>query len=315
MTTSRPTNVTVFGAAGFVGRYVVQALARSGARIRAVTRDPQNAAFLKPLGGLGQLAIVRGDLQNDSSVEAVCAEADAVVNLVGVFAGQGQDVDAIHVDGAKRAAEAARDAGARAFVQMSALGADPKAQSDYARSKGEGETAVREAMPVSTIFRPSTVFGPEDEFLNRFANLIRLSPLMPVVGGETKFQPVYVADLAEAVASAALDPVEHGGKTYEIGGPDVISMRELLVWIARTIGKDESFIDVPNGLTERLTKSFGWLPGAPLTYDQFLMLQKDNVLAGENGLSAFGISPTPMQAVAPNWLVRYRKQGRFTKVA
>ncbi|MBZ6377695.1 complex I NDUFA9 subunit family protein [Pacificimonas flava] len=304
--------VTVFGAAGFIGRYVCQELAKADARIRAATRDPHSAQFLRPLAGLGQMAIVKSSL---SAPTPACEGVDAVVNLVGILDESGQSFEAVHVDGARRAAEAAKEAGAKSFVQVSAIGADPEAEADYARTKGEGEAAVREVFPDATILRPSIVFGPEDEFLNRFAKLMKIAHVMPVVAGDARFQPVYVGDLAEAVAKAALDPAAHGGKIYELGGPNVVTMRELLHWIARTTGQDERFIEVPDAVTARMVKMFGWLPGAPMTQDQWKMLQSPNVVSGENGLSAFGISPTPMQAVAPNWMVHYRRHGRFTKLS
>lgn len=307
--------VTVFGAAGFVGRYVCQELAARDARIRAVSRDPNTALFLRPLAGLGQMALVRASLAHEESVMNACEGVDAVVNLVGILDESGsQDFDDVHVDGARRVAEAAKAGGAKSFVQISAIGANPDAEAGYARTKGLGEEAVLEAFPGATILRPSIVFGPEDEFLNRFAGMIRSLPVMPVVGGNAEFQPIYVGDLAEAIAAAALDPADHAGKTYELGGPTVVTMRELLHWIARTIGKDENFVEVPDGVTGRLAKIFGWMPGAPMTYDQWLMLQKPNVVSGENGLQAFGVSPTPMQAVAPNWMVHYRRHGRFTQI-
>ena len=306
--------VAVFGAAGFIGRYVVQELARADARIRAATRDPQNAQFLKPLTALGQLGYARANLSDPAAVEAACEGADTVVNLVGILDGDEDAFEAVHVAGARRAAEAAARCGASAFVQVSAIGADPEAAADYARTKGEGERAVREVFPGATIIRPSVVFGPEDDFLNRFARIIRLAPVMPVVAGDARFQPVYVVDLAEAIARAALMPDVHGGRTYEIGGPDVVTMRELMHWIARTIGQTPPMVEVPDRVTGGLAKAFGWLPGAPMTNDQWQMLQRPNVVSGENGLRAFGIEATPMQAVAPNWMVHYRRQGRFTKL-
>ncbi|MEE4348868.1 MAG: complex I NDUFA9 subunit family protein [Pacificimonas sp.] len=303
--------VTVFGAAGFIGRYVCQELAKSGARVRAVTRDPHSALFLKPLANLGQLATLRGSLADPAPLSE---GADAVINLVGVLDEGKQSFQAVHVDGARRAAEAAAVAGASAFVQVSAIGADPEAKAAYARSKGEGEAAVREAFPGATILRPSIVFGPEDDFLNRFAKLIRMAPVMPIISGDSRFQPVYVADLAEAVAAAALDPVTHGGETYEVGGPDEVTMRELMNWIKRTIGSDTPLIDTPDNMVAWVTKRFGWLPFSPMNWDQWLMLQEPNVVTGANGLAAFDIAPTPMQAVAPNWMVHYRRHGRFTEI-
>ncbi|MEO0500741.1 MAG: complex I NDUFA9 subunit family protein [Pseudomonadota bacterium] len=307
--------VTIFGASGFVGRYVVQALAKTGVRIRAVTRDPHNAQFLKPLTELGQLGYARARLDDADSVRAACEGATGVVNLIGILDGSTAEFEAVQRDGARTIAEAAAAVGAGAMVQMSAIGADPDAEPDYARTKGEGEDAVRTAFPGATILRPSIIFGPEDDFLNRFAALMRLAPAMPVVAPGARFQPVYVVDLAEAVAAAIVDPGTHGGKTYEIGGPDVVTMRELYRFIAKAIGRNIGMPEVPDPIAGTLARTFGWMPGAPMTHDQWLMLQKPNVVGGENGLDAFDISPTPMAAVAPNWLVRYRRQGRFTKMA
>jgi NADH dehydrogenase len=304
---------TIFGGSGFIGRYLVQELAKSGSRIRIATRDPHLAAHVKPLAVLGQLELVRADLRLPASVARAADGADAVVNLVGVLDDRDHGFAAIHVAGAGAVAEAARTAGARAFVHVSAIGADADSASAYGRSKGEGEAAVRAAFPGATILRPSIVFGPEDQFLNRFAGLMRLAPVMPVVAGGTRFQPVYVADVARAIAAALADPASHGGKTYALGGPEAISMRALLAWIAAETGRSPSFIEVPDGLAAALARLVGWLPGAPLTHDQWLMLQADNVVAGQaDGLAAMGIEPTPMRAVAPQWLVRFRRRGRFS---
>ncbi|MBV7255268.1 complex I NDUFA9 subunit family protein [Pacificimonas sp. WHA3] len=309
--------VTIFGASGFIGRYVVQELAKRGARIRAVTRDPHTAQVLKPLAGLGQLGFAKASLTDEAAIAAACEGAAAVVNLIGILDGSTADFELAQRDGPRRIAKAAAAAGAKAFVQISAIGADADDEDgpDYARTKGEGEAAVKAAFPSATIIRPSIVFGPEDDFLNRFAGLMRIVPVMPVVAPQAQFQPVFVNDLAEAIAAAAMTPEIHGGKTYEIGGPDVMTMKALFGFIARAIARDVSFVDVPDAVAGGAARALGWMPGAPMTHDQWLMLQKPNVVAGENGLKAFGISPTPMQAVAPGWLVRFRRQGRFTEAA
>ncbi|MHB9880646.1 complex I NDUFA9 subunit family protein [Pacificimonas sp. ICDLI1SI03] len=309
--------VTVFGASGFIGRYVVQELAARGARIRAVTRDPHTAQFLKPLTALGQLGYAKARLSSEKEVRTACEGATAVINLVGILDGSDEEFGALHREGARRIAEAAAGAGAASMIHVSAIGADAGLEDGpaYARSKGEGEEAVRKAFADATIVRPSIVFGPEDEFLNRFARLIRVAPIMPIVAPDARFQPVYVNDLAAGISEAALHPDIHGGQTYEVGGPDVVTMRELMHYIARTIGRDISMPEVPDALTGTLSKVFGWMPGAPITHDQYLMLQRPSVVSGPNGLSALGVQPTPVQAVAPNWLVRYRKQGRFTQMA
>ncbi|MGB7405455.1 MAG: complex I NDUFA9 subunit family protein [Pacificimonas sp.] len=310
-TLASPGLVTVFGAGGFIGRYVVQELAKRGARIRAAVRVPHEAFYLKPLAGLGQLDIARADVTHEGSVRAACEGADAVVNLVGILDG---DFESVQLGGSRNVADAAADVGARRFVQISAIGADAGSEIAYQRTKGLAEGHVREVMPSATILRPSIVFGPEDEFLNRFATMMRALPKMLLVAADARFQPVYVADLAEAIARAATDNIANG-QTLEMGGPAEVTMRDLFHYIARTIGADENFIELPDFIVGRVAKAVGWLPGAPMTHDQWQMLQQPNVVTGENGLAVFGIDPTPMQAVASAWLTRYRTQGRFTKAA
>lgn len=304
---------TVFGGSGFVGRYVVQELAKTGARVRVATRDPHLAAHVRPLAALGQLDFARADLRVPASVARAVEGADGVINLVGVLTGAGGGLDAIHVAGARAIAEAASKAGAAALVHVSANGADPASKSAYGRSKGAGETAVSTAFPAATILRPSIIFGPEDQFLNRFAGMIRLSPVIPVIAPRTKFQPAYVVDVARAISLAATAPAMHGGMVCTLGGPAVISMRGLFEWIASETGRRPHFVNVPDAVAGMLARLTGWLPGAPITYDQWLMLQGDNVVpAGAAGFEAFGIDPAPMAAIAPNWLVRFRPYGRFT---
>ncbi|MET0270442.1 MAG: complex I NDUFA9 subunit family protein [Sphingomonas sp.] len=303
--------VTLFGGGGFLGRYVAQELLRDGARIRVVERDPRKAWFVKPLGGLGQTQFAAADITDADSVRRAVAGSDVVMNLVGILKGR---FDRVHVDGARNVAEAAAAAGATGFVQISAIGADPESPSAYGRSKGEGEAAVRAAFPTATILRPSILFGPEDQFVNRFAGLASRLPVLPVVRGAAKFQPAFVADAAQAIAAAALDPAAHAGKTYELGGPQVISMRELNMWIAGAVGRKPMIIDVPDELSRLATKMGGGLWGAPMTFDQWQMLSKDNVVTpGAQGFEAFGIAPAPLSAVALRWLVRYRRRGRFAK--
>ena len=302
--------VTLFGGGGFLGRYVAQELLRQGVRVRIAERDPSDAFFLKPLGGLGQTQFVAADLAKPDSVRRAVEGSSAVVNLVGILKG---NFDAVHVTGARNAAEAAAAAGAEAFVQLSAIGADRAAPSAYARSKHEGEAAVQAAFPSATILRPSVLFGPEDDFINRFAGLIAKTPLVPVIKAGTRFQPAWVVDVARAVAQAALDPAAHAGQTYELAGPQVLSMAQLLGWIAQATGHAPTLIDLPDAIAAGLARLAGWLPGAPITWNQWLMLQHDNVArAGAAGFDAFGIAPTPLAAVAPQWLVKYRKHGRFS---
>ncbi len=304
----RSTNlVTVLGGGGFIGRYVCEALLRAGVRLRVAQRDPRTAYFLQPLAKVGQVSFVVADLAKPASIARAVEGATAVINLVGILKGQ---FDAVHVEGARTAASEAAKAGATGFVQISAIGADSASASAYGRSKANGEAAVRAAFASPTIIRPSLVFGREDQLTNRFAGMARL-PILPVIAGSTKFQPVYVADLAKAIAAAALDPATHGGKTYEIGGPEVMTMRELNERIAALAGQSPAIAPVPDFIAELMAR-FGFLPGAPLTRDQWTMLQSDNVVTcGTPGLEAFDITPTPLAAVAGEWLDRFHRGGRF----
>jgi NADH dehydrogenase len=299
------TLVTLFGGGGFVGRYVTQALLRQGARVRVVERNPRDAFFLRTQGGLGQVHFAAADITKPASVARAVAGSDAVVNLVGLLKG---DFQAVHVDGARHVADAAATAGAKALVQVSAIGADPASPSAYARTKGEGEAAVRAAFPGATIVRPSVVFGAEDDFLNKFARMIQLLPVVPVIAGATRFQPVWAADVGKAIATAALDPNTHAGRTFELGGPETLSMIELNRKIAGLIGRDRSFAEMSDGMASLLAK----LPFAPLTSDQLTLLGRDNVVSpGAEGLAALGVTPTAIETVAPQWMVKFHKQGRF----
>jgi uncharacterized protein YbjT (DUF2867 family) len=299
--------VTVFGGGGFIGRYVCEYLFKRGVRVRVASRDPRRAYAIQPLGGVGQLGFVQADLTNRRSVQRAVEGVTAVINLCGVF---GRKMEAVHVEGARHAAEAAKSAGAAALVHVSAIGADPQSESAYGRSKGEGEAAVRKAFSKATIVRPSLVFGPEDELTNRFANMANL-PFLPVLAAKRSFQPVYVRDLGQAIGKAALEPLAHGGKVYEIGGPQVMSMVELHRVVLELTGQDSDVVELPDAVGNWLSK-FGWLPGAPLTRDQWLMLQRDNVPArGAPGLEAFGIRPTPLAAVGHEWLGRFHSGGKF----
>ncbi|MDB5667762.1 MAG: dehydrogenase [Alphaproteobacteria bacterium] len=302
--------VTVFGGGGFIGRYVVQQLVKSGWRIRIAERDPKRAYFLQPLGWVGQFQFVTADIRNRQSVERAVAGASAVINLVGILKG---DFQAFHVEGARNVAEAAAAAGARSLAHVSAIGASSDSDSGYGRSKGEGEAAVRAAFPAAAIVRPSVVFGPEDNFTNRFASLARWLPVLPVFGPNARFQPVYVADLARAISSAALDPEQYGGKVYELGGPHVVTMSELNHLICKVTGRaGKMIVPVPDGVAGAIASLIGWLPGAPITSDQWKMLQQPNVASGElPGFDAFGIRPEPLGALAETWLMPYRRGGRF----
>ena len=304
--------ITLIGGGGFVGRYVAQALLAQGARVRIAQRDPRRALFLKPLGDLGQIQFVAADVRRAESIGRAVQGSDGVVNLVGILRG---DFPAFQRDGARHVAAAAAQAGAGALVHVSAIGADPASASAYGKSKGEGEAAVRAAFPGATILRPSIIFGREDQFVNRFAGLIAASPAVPVLRPQARFQPVYVGDVAEAIVRALAEPKIYGGHCYELGGPDVISMAGLLEWIARETGRSPVLLKLPDAVSAMIA-ALGFLPGAPITSDQWRMLQSDNVVGdGAAGLAAFGITPTPLATVAPGWLVRFRRHGRFTKAS
>lgn len=293
-----PQLVTVFGGGGFIGRYVCEQLFDAGARVRVVTREPRHANFLQPLSQVGQFGFVRADVTKPETVLDAVKGTSAIINLAGSFSG----MHAVHVEGARNIADAAKTAGAKALVHISAIGADADSEATYARTKGEGEAAVRKAFPNATIIRPSIVFGAEDKLTNRLAGMSRL-PALPVIAPGCRFQPVFVEDLAKAIALAALDPNAHGGQTYEIGGAQVLTMRELTVEILKAAGRDPELVDVPGPIASAISW-LGFLPGAPLTRDQWLMLQHDNVAEGP-GLDAFGVRPTPFGAVAPGWLGMY----------
>ncbi|SEL95918.1 NADH dehydrogenase [Sphingomonas palmae] len=298
--------VTLIGGGGFLGRYVAQALLQAGARVRIAQRDPRRAFFLKPLGGLGQTQFVAADVTRPDTIARAVEHADGVVNLVGSFAG---NLQRIHVDGARAVAEAATRMGIGALVHVSAIGADAESASNYARTKGEAETAVRNAYVNATILRPSTVFGREDQFINRFAGMIAKLPVVPVLRAQARFQPVYVGDVANAVVASLGDPTRFGGDTFELGGPEVLTMLEIQQRIAAHIGRNPTFLPLPDAVGGLLAS----VPGGPLTGDQWKLLQRDSVVsAGSEGLTAMGLARTPFDAVAPGWLVRYRKAGRFS---
>ncbi len=301
--------VTIFGCGGFLGRYVAEEALDRGWRVRAAERNPANATRIKPLGNLGQTQFISTDILNASSVARAVAGADAVVNLVGTF---GSSMQAIHVDGARNIAQAALDAGVRQLVHISAIGADAQSPARYGQTKAAGEQAVKEAFPDATILRPSVAFGPEDEFINRFAALIRTAPVVPVISGDTKFQPVFAGDIGKAIGVILDKPQTHAGAVYELGGPEVLSMRELFEWIAQETGRDRTFIDVPDFAAKAIAIGTGFLPNAPIDTDQLKMLSRDNVAAaGTPGFETLGISPISLKVLAPRYLTSYRNSGRF----
>lgn len=307
--------VVLLGGGGFVGRQVAQELLAKGYRVRIAQRNPRAAMAVRSLGNMGQTQFVSVDITDAEQVRAALHGAGAAVNLVGLLTG---DMKAAHVIGAGTIAKAATAAGLDALVQISAIGADSASTSTYGRTKAEGEAAVRAAFPKATIIRPSLIFGQDDGFTNRFAQLIAtgasvpLVHIVPVIRGATKFQPASVGDVARAVALAAIDPDRFGGETYELGGPDILSLAEINRWIAGQIGREVTFVPVPDGIASAIATFTGWAPGAPITSDQYKMLLSDNVVAsGARGFAAFGIKPAPLAALAPAWLEQYRKHGRF----
>ena len=301
---------TVFGGSGFIGRYVVKRLAGKGFVVRVAVRDPEGALFLKPMGAVGQIVPLYTSITREPTVQRAVAGADLVVNCVGILSEQGSgDFQRIHADGAGLVARLAAAAGVARLVHISAIGANANAPSRYAASKGIGESLVRDAFAAATILRPSVVFGPEDQFFNRFAAIARVLPIMPVICGDTRFQPVYVGDVADAVI-AALTRADAAGAIYELGGPRIWSMRELLGYVSRETGRPRHMIDVPAGLAQLQARLMEWLPGKPLTRDQLLMLHSDNVVGDAMpGLAELGIVPTPAELVVPGYLRRFRPGG------
>jgi NADH dehydrogenase len=328
--------VTVFGGSGFLGRHVVRRLCREGATVRVAGRDPERAMFLKPLGDVGQIVPWRADITDAASVERALVGANAAVNSVGILFERGRRTFArVHAEGAGNIARAAAAAGVRRLVHVSALGADAASESDYARSKAEGEAQVRAAFPRAAILRPGVVFGPEDDFFNRFAALARFSPVLPVIGAPTfpslrrgarapafaldffgaggpKMQPVFVGDVADAVIACLKRP-EADGKTFELAGPRAYSFKELMAMTLAAAGRRRFLMPLPFWLAEIEAMILQWLPKPLLTPDQVRLLKTDNVASGRApGLAALGIEPTPVEAVIPGYLARYRPPTRRT---
>lgn len=315
-----PKLVTIFGGSGFVGRYVVRELVNRGYRVRVAVRRPDLAGFLQPIGNVGQIQLVQANLRYRNSIDAAVKGSDVVINLVGILAESGrQKFDAVQAFGARAVAEACRAEKAK-LIHMSAIGADVDSASGYGETKGRGEQSVREVVKDAIIMRPSIVFGQEDEFFNRFGAMARFAPALPLIGGgTTRFQPVYVGDVAEAFALAVEGKVP-AGKTYELGGPQTPTFRECLELLLKEIGRKKMLVSLPWFVAGMMGKALGWLPGAPITSDQVEMLKTDNVVSDEaikqkRTLEGIGITPTPMAAILPTYLVQYRPHGQFTKIA
>ena len=319
MASNLDTLVTVFGGSGFLGRNVVRALAKRDYRIRVAVRRPELAGHLQPLGWVGQIHSVQANLRYPASVEAAMRDSHVAINLVGILAESGaQTFDAVQGKGAETVAKAASAAGAR-MVHVSAIGADEKSESRYARAKAAGETAVLSALPSATILRPSILFGPEDQFTNRFAALARMSPMLPLIGGgKTKLQPAYVGDVATAVADA-VDGKTKAGATYELGGPEVLSMREIMKIILDITDRDRMLMSLPFGVAKLQALLLQFAPGPlKLTPDQVALLRSDNVVsetakAAGLTLEGLGISPDSIEAIAPQYLWRFRPSGQFQR--
>lgn len=307
--------VTVFGGSGFLGRHTVRALARAGFRIKVATRHPLKGFFLRPLGTVGQIDFVKCDVSDPQSVSQALMGSQYAVNLCGILYESGhQSFDAIQAQGAGNIAQAAAQSGVGTLVHISAIGADPQSDSGYARTKAEGEAAVRDAFPDAVILRPSVVFGPEDGFFNKFAAMARLSPALPLIGGgHTRFQPVFVGDAAQAVVAALTNPSARG-RTYELGGPGVYSFKELLKLILRETGRSRLLVPVPFTLAAIKAAFLQILPKPLLTVDQVRLLKKDNLVSpGAPGLAELGIAPTSVEAVVPTYLWRYRAKGEYAR--
>lgn len=310
---------TVFGGSGFIGRYVVGALARRGWRVRVAVRRPHLANHLQPLGIVGQIVPVQANVRYPDSVAAACSGAEAVVNLVGILFNAGpQKFDAVHVAGAATVAEAARAAGARRLVHFSAIGADPDSASEYARTKAEGEARALSAWSETVIVRPSIAFGPEDSFFNRFAAIARVSPALPLIGGgRTRFQPVYSGDIGEA-AARLLTLEGAAGKAYELGGPEIHTFRQLMEFMLHTIGRRRLLVPIPWSIATVQAALLQILPNPLLTMDQVELLKTDNVVSEAAAraaltLEGLGIAPQALEAIVPSYLGRFRRAGQFTR--
>ncbi len=302
---------TVFGGSGFLGRYVVKRLARLGYTVRVAVRDTEAARFLRPAGAVGQIVPLFAPTGQEAAVARAVDGADVVVNLTGILAeARKGDFFKVHAEGAARIARLSASSVARHLVHVSAIGADAGSESLYAQSKAKGEAAVREVFPKAVILRPSVVFGPEDAFFNRFAAMAQVSPVIPIVSGASKFQPVYVGDVADAVL-AGVSRADAAGKLFELGGPDVMSFRALIAYMLAVIGRERRILDLPLGLARVQAAFLERLPGKLLTTDQIKLLRCDNVVAQHAlDLASLGIVATPMAMVVPDYLVRFRPGGK-----
>ena len=303
------------GGSGFIGRYVVQRLAARGDVIAVGCRRAEGARFLMPQGNVGQIAALNLEIGDEEVLPAFLAGNEALVNCVGILRESGpQRFDRVHHTGPARLARLAREAGIERFVHISAIGADSRSTSAYARTKAAGEAAVRDAFPTVTILRPSVVFGPEDQFFNRFAAMAMISPVLPLIGGgETRFQPVYVGDVADAVIKCLEEPAT-AGRTYELGGPRTYTFRELLELLLQEIRRKRWFLDLPFGVAGVQARLMSILPNPPLTPDQVELLKRDNVVSpGALTLSTLGIAPTPVEAILPSYLDRFRRGGWYER--
>jgi len=313
--------ITIFGGSGFVGRSVVRGLAKRGFRIRVAVRRPDLAFHLQPIGGVGQIHAVQANIRYPETIKAALAGADAAINLVGILHESGrQTFENVHVKGARAIAGAARELDINRFVHMSALGANADSGSLYARTKAEAETHVRQTLKDATILQPSVLFGPEDGFFNKFASLARLSPVFPLVGGgHTKFQPLFVGDLAEAVV-ACLENRDAGGQTYELGGPEVLSLSEILEYIFVTIDRKRITVPMPFAVARFMAQFLKLMPNPVLTPDQVELLKQDSIVSAQavlqnRSLEALGVKAHTIAAIVPPYLARFRRAGQFTQIS
>jgi uncharacterized protein YbjT (DUF2867 family) len=306
--------VTIFGGSGFIGRHLVRALAHEGWRIRVAVRRPNVAHFLRPAGRVGQIQLLKTNVRDDAQVAEAIAGADAVINLVAIMKQSGgQRFDALHAEAAERIARLARQAGADRLIHFSALGVGDETTSRYYRTKAEGEALVRQEFPAATIVRPAVVFGQEDQLFNRFAALMRMFPLFPVIGGgHTRFQPVFVGDVAEGVAALLRDG-NTAGRVFEFAGPEEMTLKEMIQLVAHETDRKRALIPLPFAIAKVLGAVAQFVPGAPITYDEVLTLQSDSVASGTlPDLRSLGITPTASEAILPSYIWRFRPRGQFT---